>query len=174
MQHHGNCSHKFTCLNLFRASTWEAFKENVASSILESQTSEARFKFYCILCLIKMCSFQFSHATRWSTLISKEIKQNLGLEKCKYMFAGADLMNPESLKFLRMKKLTVLEVYGLTETTGPYTSNLKNTKKVGSHGSSINGVETKIINTDEYTELFHYKKSKYKVGEVSHFNSFGL
>ncbi|XP_065883895.1 long-chain-fatty-acid--CoA ligase ACSBG2-like isoform X3 [Dysidea avara] len=131
---------------------WERMKEKIEASLLEDQTSET--------------SSQFSQATIGTTRIYEMIKKNFGLDKCKFMFVGADSMLPDTLRFFRKMRLTVLEVYGLSETAGPQTTNLKNIKKVGSCGSSINGVQTKIENATEYSELLHYKKPKNDIGEV--------
>jgi len=86
------------------------------------------------------------------------------------MFVGADSMNPTSLRFFRDLNITILEIYGLSETTGPHTTNLKNCEKYGHCGCSINGVQTKITNKTEYTEskLLSLSKSKFEIGEVNY------
>ncbi|XP_065886216.1 uncharacterized protein [Dysidea avara] len=106
--------------------------------------------------------------SKMDTVSSEQIKKMLGLDKCKYIFVGADSMNPHILKYFRELKITILEVYGLSETTGPHSTNLKSSDKYGHCGSSINGGHTKIINESKYSEsrLLHLNKPPNQVGEV--------
>ena len=88
------------------------------------------------------------------------------------MFAGADLMNPLTLKYFWEWNIKVLDIYGLSETTGPHSTNLKSNEKFGNCGHSINGVHTKIINKTEYSELklLHLSEPKNETGEVKYTN----
>ena len=81
-------------------------------------------------------------------------------------------MCPETLKFFERLGIIILELYGLCECTGPHTASLKghgqDRWKIGSCGKSINGTQTKIINSDLYdkSKLLQIK-SEHPVGEVS-------
>ena len=79
-------------------------------------------------------------------------------------------MDPHILKFFWQLKITILEVYGLSETTGPHSTNLKSSDKYGHCGSSINGAHTKIINKSKYSgsRLLHLSKPPNEVGEVNY------
>lgn len=83
-------------------------------------------------------------------------------------------MGPETLKFFEKVDITILELYGLCECTGPHTASLKghgqDQWKIGSCGKGINGTQTKIINMDQYNESKLLQiKSKHAVGEVRKF-----
>ena len=80
-------------------------------------------------------------------------------------------MCPETLKFFERMGITILELYGLCECTGPHTTSLKghgqDQWKFESCGKGINGTQTKINNLDLYDEskLLRIKPSQ-PVGEV--------
>ena len=79
-------------------------------------------------------------------------------------------MNLNTLKYFRDQNITILEVYGLSETTGPHTTNLSSSEKYGHCGCSINGVQTNITNKTEYSgsKLLSLSKSKNEIGEVNY------
>lgn len=81
-------------------------------------------------------------------------------------------MCTETLTFFERMGITILELYGLCECTGPHTASLKghgqDRWKIGSCGKGINGTHTKIINLDLYDESKLLQiKSEHPVGEVS-------
>ena len=82
---------------------------------------------------------------------------------------GADMMDLTILKFFWECNIKVLEVYGLTETAGSHSTNLNSKEKYGHCGRSINGVQTKIIKTSEYSEskIIHQNKPRSEIGEVN-------
>ena len=101
-----------------------------------------------------------------------DIKEMLGLSKCLYMYSAAASMCPETLMFFKKIGITVLELYGLCECTGPHTVSLEGHGhkrwKIESCGKGMNGTQTKIINMDDYNESKLLQiKSKHPVGEVS-------
>ena len=114
-----------------------------------------------------MVYFLFSLETGERT--ANLIKARFGLDRCKYMLVGADSMDLTTLKYFWECNIKVLEVYGLTETTGPHSTNLNSKEKYGHCGSSINGVQTKIIKTSEYSEskVIHLSKPRNEIGEVN-------
>ena len=96
----------------------------------------------------------------------------LGLSECLYIYSAATSMRQETLKFFENIDISVLELYGLCESTGPHTVSLKghgqSQWKIGSCGKGMNGTHTKIINKDDYNESKLLQiKSKHPIGEVS-------
>ena len=59
----------------------------------------------------------------------------------------------ETLNYFMDFNIPIMEWYGLTESTGPHTANIRDEKhtqwKVGSCGIHINGVEIKINHCDK-------------------------
>ena len=101
------------------------------------------------------------------------IKKQLGLENCVYMFSAAAQMRPKTLEFFENIGITILELYGLSECTGPHTASLKtdsqNRWKFGSCGKGINGTETKIIDKNHYDQLnLPQTPPRHKIGEVGY------
>jgi len=111
---------------------------------------------------------QFSPRSEGMSRFNKIVK-DLGLEKCKYMSVGGEQMHQDTLKYFNDMKLAVLGYYGMSESTLPQTTNLEGAKKLGSCGRSSNGVQVKLVNTDEYKELqlLSFNQPKNDIGEVS-------
>ena len=101
-------------------------------------------------------------------MISK-FKKELGLDKCKYLSVGAEPLHKETHDFFLELELSLLELYGMSESTLPQTTNLDGARKLGSCGHSTSGVQVEIVNRDEYKEsqFLHLNKPKNNVGEVS-------
>ena len=80
-------------------------------------------------------------------------------------------MCSKTLKFFEGIGITILELYGLSECTGPHTASLKtdgqNCWKFGSCGKGINGTKTKIIDKSHYDQLnLPETPPEHKIGEV--------
>ena len=60
-------------------------------------------------------------------------------------------MHRETLEFFMAVDIPVLELYGMSESTGPQTISLKSPTRwrTGSCGKSMSGAETKIDNPDQ-------------------------
>ena len=82
-----------------------------------------------------------------------KVKEALGLSYCKIIVVGADSIRHEVVEYFMSFNIPILEWYGMTESTGPHTANIRDKKhtqwKVGSCGVNISGVETEIDHPDE-------------------------
>ena len=59
----------------------------------------------------------------------------------------------DTLKYFLSIDIPILELYGMTETTGPHTmSNLGQTHKLGSVGKTLPGLKTRISDPDSKGE----------------------
>lgn len=81
-------------------------------------------------------------------LLLKKIKQKLGLDKCKYAFAGAAPMTKELLGYFGSLGININEVYGMSETTGAVTVSTDAHHVYGSVGFELPGTEVKIFKVD--------------------------
>lgn len=68
------------------------------------------------------------------------IKKILGFEYSRSFFSAAAAINRNTLDFFASLNIPIQEGYGLSESTGPHTLNIKNTHRIGSVGLPINGV----------------------------------
>ena len=68
------------------------------------------------------------------------------------MIVGAAPIHRETLEFFMSVDMPVLELYGMSECSGPQTLNIKNSKqwRTGSCGRTMSGAETKIDNPDDH------------------------
>ena len=84
-------------------------------------------------------------------LVFKKIHEALGFAKCKNFVVGAAPVHRETLEFFMGINMPILEMYGMTESTGPQTISLKSSMRwrTGSCGKSMSGAETKIDNPEK-------------------------
>lgn len=100
--------------------------------------------------------FDFSASLPWgwtiaNALVFKKVREGLGFSRCKICLVGAAPVHRETLEFFMAVDIPVLELYGMSESTGPQTISLKSSTRwrTGSCGKSMSGAETKIDNPDE-------------------------
>jgi len=77
-------------------------------------------------------------------LVFSQIREALGLTRCRLMYTGAAPIAHSTLNFFGALDLPVLELFGMSECTGPHTICRPGYFKVGSTGPNMPGVETKI------------------------------
>ena len=87
-------------------------------------------------------------------LVFKKIREALGFEQCNTFVIGADTVHREVLHYFMSINIQLMELYGLTESSGCLTLNLIHHGgwRVGSCGKPIKGVQLKISNADENGE----------------------
>lgn len=78
-------------------------------------------------------------------LVFSKIKAKLGLDRCSLMYTGAAPISKDTLKFFGNLGIDVLELYGMSECTGPQTICRPDYHKMGSCGPNLPGVELKIF-----------------------------
>lgn len=77
------------------------------------------------------------------------LKERLGMEKMRYAFSGAAPISPEILKFYRQIGLTMVEGYGMTETSALITFSSLGSFKFGTVGKAFPDSEVKIAEDGE-------------------------
>ena len=82
----------------------------------------------------------------------KKVKDALGFGQCRIIVVGAAPIHRETLEFFMAFDIPLLELYGMSESTGPQMVNIREFTRwrMGSCGKNISGAETKINNPDEH------------------------
>jgi long-chain-fatty-acid--CoA ligase ACSBG len=84
-------------------------------------------------------------------LVLKKVHEALGLSRCMLSICGSAPVTAETLEFFSSVNIPILEVYGMSENTGPHTINRPRNGywRSGSVGKPLEGMELKIDNPDE-------------------------
>ena len=82
-------------------------------------------------------------------LVLSKLKPALGLGRARMCISGAAPIAKEVLEFFGSLDITVREVYGQSEDTGPTTINLPGKTRLGSVGARIPGIEVRIAEDGE-------------------------
>ena len=82
-------------------------------------------------------------------LVFSKIRTGLGLDELKLAISAAAPISAELLMFFRGVGIPVYELYGMTESSGPGTSNRLGADRIGSVGCAMPGVEVATADDDE-------------------------
>ena len=82
-------------------------------------------------------------------LFSKKFRTGLGMDELKLAVSAAAPISPDLLLFFRGIGLPVFELYGMTESSGPGTTNVLGANRIGTVGRAMPGVELAIADDDE-------------------------
>jgi long-subunit acyl-CoA synthetase (AMP-forming) len=77
-------------------------------------------------------------------LVFSKVREALGLDQCRICVTSAAPISKSTLEFFLSLGIPIMEVYGMSECTGPATISLPNKYKTGSVGKIIEGTEIKI------------------------------
>lgn len=81
-------------------------------------------------------------------LVFQAVRQALGLDRCIYCVVTAAPVKRETLEFFLSLNIPLLEIYGLSECSGPHTFASPGSSRFASVGKDISGCSTKIANKD--------------------------
>ena len=79
-------------------------------------------------------------------LVFKKVRERLGFTRCKILLTGAAPIHRSVLEYFMSINMPVLELYGMSENTGPETINQMSSWRLGSVGHPIHGALVKIDN----------------------------
>ncbi len=79
----------------------------------------------------------------------KKVKEALGLQRCQIMLTGAAPIHIDVLEYFMSVGMPILELYGMSENSGPHTCNVIENWKPGTVGTRCPGCKTKIDAPDD-------------------------
>ena len=82
-------------------------------------------------------------------IVLSKVRDGLGLDQVAMAITAAAPISPDLVKFFMTLGVPLYELYGLSETTGPATTNLPGAVKPGSVGKPIPGVEVQLMDDGE-------------------------
>jgi long-chain-fatty-acid--CoA ligase ACSBG len=77
------------------------------------------------------------------------VKNNLGLDQCKFGFTGAAPIRVDTLEYFGSLDLGINEVYGMSECCGATTVSVPQKHQWGSCGFEMSGTEVKVFRVDD-------------------------
>ena len=86
------------------------------------------------------------------TVVFKKIKTAIGLDRCTLAASGAGPLNPEISLFFTGLNMSVIDLFGMSESSGPTALPNPVSQPAGSCGQAIPGTEIRIFQPDEKGE----------------------
>lgn len=125
----------------------------------------------------------------YDKLVYSKIRNLLG-KKVRFAFSAAAPLNPEIAHFFHAAGITILDGWGLTETTAPLTVNRPNRQKIGTVGYPLPGVQIRLNGDNEIlakgTNVFSsywnnpeetqnaFEDGWFKTGDLGHIDNEGF
>ncbi|MGA7270953.1 MAG: AMP-dependent synthetase/ligase [Acidimicrobiia bacterium] len=82
-------------------------------------------------------------------VVLAKVRRQLGMEQVELAVTAAAPITPDLIRFFVALGIPLYEVYGMSENTGPATSNRPGASRIGSIGIPLPGVEVKLADDDE-------------------------
>lgn len=82
-------------------------------------------------------------------LIYSKVRHGLGMDGLEVAITAAAPISPDLIYFFRGLGVPLFELYGMSESTGPATSNIPGQERIGSVGQPLPGVEIKLAEDGE-------------------------
>ncbi|XP_055017916.1 long-chain-fatty-acid--CoA ligase ACSBG2-like, partial [Boleophthalmus pectinirostris] len=84
-----------------------------------------------------------------NSLVFKKVRAALGMDRCKLCLTGAAPITKETLEYFMSLNLPLMELYGMSESSGPHTVSVPNAYRLTSCGKVMPGCKTKLENPDK-------------------------
>lgn len=130
---------------------WEKMKDQIEISLSEKNSTKRKFINWS---RNNTSQYQNSHNPFkfLSNNILNKIKIQLGFDKCLLFLSGAAPLSTEVSIFYKSINISILELYGMSESTGAISCNSVSDNITGSVGKLIPFCEVKVINDEQ--EIF--------------------
>ncbi len=83
------------------------------------------------------------------SIVLSKVREQLGMDQVQLAITAAAPVNPDLVLFFQTLGIPLFELYGMSETTGPATTNLPGAFRLGSVGKALPGVEVRLAEDDE-------------------------
>jgi long-chain acyl-CoA synthetase len=83
------------------------------------------------------------------SIVLSKVREQLGMDQVELAITAAAPINPDLILFFQTLGIPLFELYGMSETTGPATTNLPGAFRIGSVGKALPGVEVELAEDDE-------------------------
>jgi long-chain acyl-CoA synthetase len=83
------------------------------------------------------------------SIVLSKVRDQLGMDQVEVAITAAAPINPDLVLFFQTLGIPLFELYGMSETTGPATTNLPGAFRLGSVGKALPGVEVELASDDE-------------------------
>lgn len=84
-----------------------------------------------------------------NSLVFKKVRAVLGLDRCRLFFTGAAPITKETLEYFMSLNIVLMELYGMSESSGPHTVSVPSAFRLTSCGKVMTGCKTKLVNPDK-------------------------
>ncbi|XP_059192438.1 long-chain-fatty-acid--CoA ligase ACSBG2-like [Centropristis striata] len=84
-----------------------------------------------------------------NSLVFKKVRESLGLDRCKLCFTGAAPITKDTLEYFMSLNIPLLELYGMSESSGPHTISQTSNYQITSCGRVMPGCKTKLDKPDK-------------------------
>lgn len=84
-----------------------------------------------------------------NSIVFKKVSAALGLDRCKFCITGAAPITKETLEYFMSLNIPIMEIYGMSESSGPHTVSFSSAYKITSCGKVMPGCKTKLDNPDQ-------------------------
>uniref|UniRef100_A0A665X032 long-chain-fatty-acid--CoA ligase n=1 Tax=Echeneis naucrates TaxID=173247 RepID=A0A665X032_ECHNA len=129
---------------------WEKMQEKMRAIGLKASPLRKRVADWA-----KSIGLQYSYknAVPWgfmlaNNLVFKKVHAALGLDRCKVFFTGAAPITKDTLEYFMSLNMPLMELFGMSESTGPHTVSVNNSYHITSCGKVMPGCKTKLENPD--------------------------
>ena len=82
-------------------------------------------------------------------IVLHKIRDQLGMDQVSFAVTAAAPISPDLITFFHTLGVPLLEIYGMSENTGPATTNVPGANRIGSVGKPLPGVEVKLLDDGE-------------------------
>ncbi|HWL48922.1 MAG TPA: AMP-binding protein, partial [Acidimicrobiia bacterium] len=83
------------------------------------------------------------------SIVLSKVREQLGMDQVEIAITAAAPINPDLILFFQTLGIPLFELYGMSETTGPATTNVPGVFRLGSVGKALPGVEVELAEDDE-------------------------